>query len=207
MNVTENAALTPPMLRQLRALVPQGDLTLADLLQHISELARALRRLAAARGDYVSTRFAHRQAALRIEDMSLPASGMSFWHEDTHQWVIKLNEEESNLVRRFTLIHELAHIIWHGYEERLLPGMSDDCRQRALEVVADMLASETLMPRDRVIRRYCAGVTHPADLAKLFKVAPNAMRGRLAELGLTEGAMPSTVTACTHLIREPQPRN
>lgn len=174
------------LLRELRNRVPAHTLTLGELLAHIADMAAALRRRLGVRNDAVSVALLRRQHSVRIEDMSLPFSGLSFWDPAAHQWVIKLNEEESEPIRRFTLLHEFAHIVWNGNEERLFAGLTEPNRNRLAEMAADMFAAEALMPRKRVEQLFAGGHTHPAELAHRFKVGPNAMRDRLRDLSLVE---------------------
>lgn len=100
---------------------------------------------------------------------------------------IMINQNDPEARRRFTLAHELGH---------LLEGVSDAYMSQAMpdgydkERFADVFASELLMPADFVEREWSKlSITHELPivqykLAQLFNVSNEAMGYRLNELNL-----------------------
>lgn len=100
------------------------------------------------------------------------------------RWLIILNREDALAQARFTLAHELGHIVLGD----LAPGEPGggappgDARER--EALCDHFAAELLLPAAAL--RAAARRADPAALAARFQVPPAVLRRRLAELGLTE---------------------
>ena len=86
--------------------------------------------------------------------------------------------------RRFSIGHELAHVLLHHPPE---------CRStaraiRLCDCEADLCASELLMPSFMVCRALDAG-THPDSLPLLFGVSREAMMHRLERLTDSSGPL------------------
>lgn len=101
---------------------------------------------------------------------------------------IAVNAADAAPRQRFTLAHEIAHLLLH--RERLdQAGIEDDRMYRSamsdgVERQANFLAAQLLMP-ENLLRFACdAGVTDISRMARTFKVSDAAMRIRLSELGL-----------------------
>jgi hypothetical protein len=98
-----------------------------------------------------------------------------FRSEDATYWILFGREWHEN-ARRFTVAHELGHVILH---KDLLPLNRDRQTRLRLESAANRFAAGLLMP-DSLIRRYA---TLPASLvAREFSVSPRAAEIRLASL-------------------------
>ena len=174
-------------LARLRALSPRRELTVREAL-HIAELqATQLLGLTNITEPAVPSEIVTDFPHLRVEcDPTLPghaASGCSDWDASTGSWVISLNPDEPAVRQRFTLLHELKHIVDHGS-----PGVFDrspSTTRPLAESVADFFAACALMPRAWVKQAYFDGIQRPDDLADLFDVSVTAMQVRLRQLGLS----------------------
>jgi Zn-dependent peptidase ImmA (M78 family) len=117
-------------------------------------------------------------------------------------WVILVNKAHNPNRKRFTVAHELGHLLLHGYtsphaDRRL---MLRDARSSEgstfEEIEANQFAAELLMPRELVLKEAKGvSVEYEMDaaseekldnlvdaLAGKFKVSSHAMRIRLASL-------------------------
>ncbi len=173
-----------PLLSELRALLPDRELSLAELLALLDHLAGQLRALTGTVTDVLPIDVISSQPPFRIEDTVLPLSGFSFWDSESHQWVMRLNEDESEAMRRFTIFHEFGHILWHGWETKLFPRLAKVNRDRLAEHAADIFAGEALMPKSLITRLYRTGVRDPVALARHFEVGTSSMRWKLAQMDL-----------------------
>ena len=173
---------SPSILRILRDLIPTR-----TVRQHehrvIAEIqANKLRRHLRVDDSLLTTDIVAGLPNLRLAfDPDLPTSGMSFWNG--HQWIILLNPTEVEARQRFTLLHELHHIICHPQNHRLF-GSTTARTDPAAERMADYFAACALMPKLYVKRLFGRGVHQPHQLADYFGVSTTAMRYRLEQLGL-----------------------
>jgi len=115
-------------------------------------------------------------------------SGSSTW--EAGAWRITINADEWHCRQRFTLAHELKHVIDSLHEDAIyaaLPGRTpaeQRARSRHIEALCDHFAACLLMPRVAVKRAWGNGIQKPADLARAFDVSEMAMSIRLQNLGL-----------------------
>lgn len=105
------------------------------------------------------------------------------------RWLLLVNKTDSWYRQRFSMAHELKHIIDHPEREVLYArnrfGSSYDQAERA----ADYFAACLLMPKTWIKRDfYGRGIRDPRVLARRFQVSAAAMRIRLDQLGLYEPA-------------------
>lgn len=83
--------------------------------------------------------------------------------------------------RRFTIAHELGHIMLHQqakFRDNFRAGGSDYA-----EVQASRFAAELLMPAWMIRAYYRPPLVTPGALAAVFRVSPQVMDVRLSELG------------------------
>lgn len=86
--------------------------------------------------------FALRLGVTKIIEEPMPFDGGVF-HPAPGEILIKLNSKSPYMRRRFTLAHEIGHLLLGK------PGLRSSCGQdRALERTCDAIASELLMPLD-----------------------------------------------------------
>jgi predicted transcriptional regulator len=113
----------------------------------------------------------------------LPVSGFSEWSRS--RWVIALNEDDHPTRRRFTLAHELKHVLDNPFIEVLYPGREGKPSGKRAEAICDYFAACLLMPRPAVKAAWADGHQRVDDLAAHFGVSRAAMGLRLHQLGLT----------------------
>lgn len=115
----------------------------------------------------------------------LPVSGFSEWSRS--RWVIAINLDDHWTRQRFTLAHELKHVLDNPYIEVLYPGRDGKPSHQRAEAICDYFAACLLMPRPAVKRAWGQGHQRVEDLAAHFGVSQAAMGLRLFQLGLTTG--------------------
>ena len=93
------------------------------------------------------------------------------------RWLIILNREDALAQARFTLAHELGHIVLGD----LTGAGPPDCGAEH-EALCDHFAAELLLPAAAL--RAASRRAGPAALAARFQVPPAVLRRRLAQLGL-----------------------
>ena len=111
------------------------------------------------------------------------SSGASAWSKGS--WHIRINAGEPLTRQRFTLAHELKHVLDASHEDaiygHLPPGPA---RERHIEAVCDHFAACLLMPRAWVKGHWYRGTQDLMALAWIFEVSQQAMLIRLQALGL-----------------------
>src|SRR5829696_1868182 len=107
-------------------------------------------------------------------------SGISSW-DDGH-WVIGVNKGNPHARRRFTLCHELKHVLDADRDKITYKGLTAEQR----EAVADYFAACYLMPKLWLRRAWTRGIQDPDALAGLFNVSQPAMEKRLRYLGFID---------------------
>ncbi len=103
-------------------------------------------------------------------------------YQSSSNYAIFVNKSHSEARQRFTIAHELAHFLLH--KDKIGDGISDDALYRSvlsnkIEVVANKLAANILMPWDLVTNAMQDGVETLEELSKLFRVSKSAMAIRL----------------------------
>ena len=104
-------------------------------------------------------------------------------------FAIFVNANHSEVRRRFTIAHEIAHFALH--RDLIGDGITEDALYRsglsdAVEREANGLAAEILMPRHLVRDAFEKGTRSAEHLAAKFEVSPQAMEYRMKNLGLAE---------------------
>ena len=135
-------------------------------------------------------------ARIRYEPFAGELSGMV--HRSPVGVVIGVNSMHAPTRRRFTVAHELGHLLLHRNEdlhidERFPIGFRSELSSKALdaaEIEANQFAAELLMP-ERLVRADVAGLSEVPDiekaisrLAQRYEVSEQAMTIRLSVLGL-----------------------
>lgn len=175
------------LLASLRAVVPLRPLTVAEgfgLAEIQAQLLLASAELVTPPvPDTVVTDFPRVRVTRQAQ---LPISGASHW--SAGMWAIVVNADEPHVRQRFTMAHELKHVLdaAHG-PEALYPAIGGLTSVQRAEHVCDFFAACLLMPRPWVKRAYCADHLQDAhELARRFVVSRPAMRRRLRALGFDE---------------------
>lgn len=134
-------------------------------------------------------------AAIRYEPFEGELSGMVHRRPDGKA-VIGVNSMHSANRQRFTIAHELGHLLLHGEDEVHIDekrpiGRRDELSSQAVdprEIEANQFAAELLMPESLVRGSVAAldpktSVEEAIDkLARTFDVSPQAMTHRLTNL-------------------------
>ena len=139
----------------------------------------------------------HLDAQVVEEKFDRAVSGMLY--RDGDHVVIGVNSAHVDRRRRFTIAHEIGHLVLHKGRPLVLDHVRVNFRDANSstasdleEIQANAFAAEILMPKDQVIanaRRLLAddSMTEAAviaDLAQGFDVSEQAMEYRLINLGL-----------------------
>jgi Zn-dependent peptidase ImmA (M78 family) len=95
--------------------------------------------------------------------------------------IISINADRSRTRQRFSIAHELGHLLLHDPGQRFRDNFSSmglDLR----EIQANQFAAKLLMP-SWMVNAYARVGARLTALAGLFDVSPQAMRIRLEQLG------------------------
>jgi Zn-dependent peptidase ImmA (M78 family) len=104
------------------------------------------------------------------------------------RYFIAVNKNRSRTHRRFTLCHELKHLIDYPYARIWHAGLGrgdPDTENYRIERIADHFAAHVLMPTNLIKGAWGQGLQEPRMLSRVFEVSEEAMRIRLDNLGLT----------------------
>ena len=112
-------------------------------------------------------------------------SGTTRWRDG--RWTIVLNANDTWGRQRFSLAHELKHVIDAPAERFLYRNRRYAPAILQRERAADYFAACLLMPKRVVKRLWCGGDQDLVTLAHRLQVSVPAVRYRLSQLGLTEG--------------------
>ena len=173
------------IIREVRRLMPSRaveDHEARALAERQSQVLRHLVGIQTSRADLDAIASLPR-LNVRLQ-AGLPVSGFSEWNRS--RWTIAVNRDDHYTRRRFTLAHEVKHVLDHPYIDTLYPGSNGRPSEARAEAICDYFAACLLMPRTDVKRLYFAGRQHLGDLAAHFGVSRAAMAVRLQQLGLTE---------------------
>ncbi len=176
------------VLAQLRALIPQRPLRYDEALRIAELQADRLLMIYGVMEAPVPSEIIAGLPRLSVERRpDLPVPGSSHWTNG--RWIIRLCADDHPRRQRYTLAHELKHIVDHPLHLLLYSGLNGTRRDSQVERIADHFAAVLLMPKRIVRQVFTAGIQNPYELARLFKVSPAAMRVRLAKLGLTSNEL------------------
>jgi len=131
--------------------------------------------------------------AVQIKEEMFPDDVSGALHRGPEHSVIAVNLAHPETRRRFTIAHELGHFFLHRdapahYDPQHLVGSHFRAKVTgtmwdAREIEANKFAAELLMPRKLVLACVRASAElDAANLAAKFRVSPEAMTYRLAEL-------------------------
>jgi Zn-dependent peptidase ImmA (M78 family) len=192
------------VLPALRALAPRRRLAPLEI-RIVAELqANRLLQLAGLREAPIPHELITELPRIAVrQDADLPVSGTALWIAG--RWLICLNATEPWTRQRYSLAHELKHVIDHRHAETLYANEAD------AENAAEYFSACLLMPKRAVYAAWAFGNQATASLANTFQVHPRAMAHRLHDLGLrshpklprrTQGRRTGTRSYYT---RQPQP--
>jgi predicted transcriptional regulator len=185
--VTTKRADTAPLgelIASLRMLMPARKLQLFEHMLIAERQATRLHQLLGASGPAADLGW-----VLRLDNVQLVLqprwkmggiSGLTTW--DDGRWVIGINKSHPQARRRFTLSHEVKHLLDANRDKITYAGITDDQR----ELIANFFAACYLMPLAWMRKSWMNGLRDPEALAGLFKVSREAMDKRLSYLGFVD---------------------
>lgn len=197
--------MKPGVVASLRDIVPLRPLTRTESMVIAERQATRFRSLLDLHDDALDERSILDLPRLEIRRHSpWPSSGASQWING--RWVIVLNASEPTVRQRFSLCHELKHIVDHRFVDLIYGGIAPEQRQRFIENTCDYFAGCLLMPRPAVKRAWATKTQRLDLLARQFHVSEAAMATRLAQIGLTEPT-PRCAPAAIDLIATTKTRS
>lgn len=179
----------PSVVADLRSLCPHRPLTFGEGLRVAELQANRLLQPAEVHEPAVPESAVTNLPRITVERVGrIPVSGSVRWSKGL--WVIALNRLEPAVRQRFSLAHELKHVIDAPFGDLLYPGWRGLETGERTEQVANHFAACLLMPKAWVRRAYFNhGLTSLPGLAALFEVSQTAMRYRLESLGMVQSAV------------------
>jgi hypothetical protein len=169
------------VLAALRDLIPDRAIDFADTLALVQRQAEQLLRLQGITTAPVPSEIVTGLPHIQVVHHHSPLAGTSLWNG--RDWVIALNSRDPRAFRRVTLLHEYAHIVWHGYEHHLFAA-DPYLEYLQAEQAADYFAWNALIPAPMIADAWAAGVKDIGELAGLFEVSEYTILARLVQLRL-----------------------
>lgn len=119
------------------------------------------------------------------DDLGTASGYAEFREDDESYFVCAYNFAEPDYRQRFTIAHELGHVLLGHVSKGKKAKRDDNFNPRGDwdEVDANAFAAELLMPELHV-REIVKSMTSISDLASHFGVSPTAIRHRLKNLGI-----------------------
>ena len=176
--------MTPSIIKQLRALCPPNRPLQPHEMRSVAErMATKLRRLLAVDDPTMLEDELWKLRWLTIErQLDIPVSGLSHW--TGARWLIILNADDADTRQRFTLGHELAHILLHPVTQTAFTDSHGLSAHEHLERTCDYFAGCLLMPRPQLKSAWASGQQSLGELANHFNVSRAAVKVRLAQTNL-----------------------
>lgn len=201
---TRESKGTMSPLARLRDLIPlHGQLSFEQALRVAELQAVTLHGLLdVPAGDAATEADLGRLPRLRVVREPLTVSGTSHWNG--RKWVICLNATDSLVRQRFTLLHEFAHVIWHGHTTRLFRGNRRNSAAAQAEIAADYFAGCALVPKRQLKAAWGNGLQRPEVLAEHFGVSVQAIQVRLAQTGLDRVSDTTPTPRCARPVMTPR---
>ena len=171
------------VLADLRQFVPYRGLSVAESLRIAELQATKLMELAELVGPPVRATVATDLLGFTvIRRPGWPTSGAAT--QTGSRWNIVVAAEEPATRQRFTVLHEVKHILDDPFIDRLYPPSRYRTSDERAEWVSNFFAACFLMPRQWIKRDWGNGIQDLDQLARRYHVSRVAMGVRLAELKL-----------------------
>lgn len=170
-------------ITRLRDLVPLRRLSKADALRVAEAQANRLLRWSDVVEPPVSEDIIARLPHIQIERV-VPAQALAATEWSEGRWLIILNGAEPEGRQRFSLAHELKHILDNPFVTILYPRR--DVSNVLAEQACDYFAACLFMPRRWLRLAWAEGIRDCRVLAVRFGVTPEAVKVRLLQVGLIE---------------------
>lgn len=181
------------VLKNLRRMMPRRDLSLVE--GRVVAEKQALRFLHLTSCDSPADIIAAIAGLPRLQldaSAELTSSGLSAWNGSA--WQILTNATDAATRQRFTVGHELKHILdhrFHRHQHAYLPSGGRSTPE-VTEAVCDHFAGCLLMPRPWLKSAITSGLQDSSGLAAHFGVSRQAMRLRLDQTGLADSLRTQT---------------
>jgi Zn-dependent peptidase ImmA (M78 family) len=173
------------MIEKLQGLVPRRRLDRLEALAVAEQQAQHLRSLLGVEQAAITTQQLTMIPGVLINEVArLGVSGATRQVEDL--WVVLVNRDEAAVRRRFTIAHEIKHILDDQAVAHLRASGNAEVPNWITERICDYFAACLLMPRMWVKRAWTTGTQDERDLARLFNVSTDAIRIRLRQIGLAD---------------------
>ena len=158
-------------VRNLRQLVPRRRLSSEEAFRLAELQANRLLAMYELPGPPVPVSLIAQLPKILVDQIAgIPVSGSAHW-SGTH-WVIVLHANEPHTRKRFSLAHELKHILDDPFRDFLYHHGGEEQRHRLAEAVANHFAACLLMPKRWVYAALKSGISDVTDLAHLFGGCP-----------------------------------
>jgi len=179
--------MNPSVLATLRDFVPITALSRQQAFRLAELQAIRFRTLTNHTDPLLPTAAIAELPRLQVDYVSpLPVSGATAWSEG--RWMVLLRGSEPQPRQRFSLAHELKHILDHRFIDVLYTAIPPDQRHDFIEQICDYFAGSLLVPRMTLRRLWHGGVTDVGELANRFGVSQPAIQTRLSQVGVSRPA-------------------
>lgn len=177
------------LLARLRAIVPRRPLFGSSAYRTAEAQAHAVRRHLGITSAQIPTEALEALPFLTVTYREgFPTSGMATRIKEG--WIIVIRADEPQVRQRFSLAHELKHLLDDPYmgandgplADGLYPATRTATAHERTERICDAFAAALLMPRTHIQRDWLSGRTDIADLARRYGVSRAAMDIRLRQL-------------------------
>src|SRR3712207_4655449 len=91
-------------------------------------------------------------------------------------WRIVLCSSEPRQRQRYSLAHELKHVLDDPFEDRLYRHLTPSKRHRRAEALCNHFAACLMMPRAWIKHDWCSGLQRVATLARRYYMSHQAIR-------------------------------
>jgi Zn-dependent peptidase ImmA (M78 family) len=169
------------ILTRLRDLTPLRRLGRDEALRLAEAQADLLLRLSGITEPPVPEEVISALPGIQIERVA-PAKAQAAAQWSNGRWLIILNGALSRGRQRFSLAHELKHILDQPFDTILYRSKSPDLAEEA----CDYFAACLLMPSRWLRQAWAEGARDSSTLTRRFGVTPQAIRVRLLQVGLIE---------------------
>lgn len=167
----------------LRDIMPIRPLTRNEALSIAERQALMFHAIVESKEPPLPERLIAELPRIHVERISpWPVSGATHWVSG--RWVVVLNAAEASVRQRFSLAHELKHIIDHRFIDVLYSKIPDAERHDFTEQVCDYFAGALLVPRPWLKKAWINGCQTLPALARRFNVSQAAINTRLHQTGL-----------------------
>ncbi len=188
------------VLARMRAICPRRALTWTEAERIAERQAGILRRELGLQAPALPT-----SALLDLPFLSVthrdgfPTSGMAL--KTNRGWVVVIKGDEPTVRQRYSLAHEIKHIVDDELMTELPAGLYRATKrysaQERAEGVADRFAAALLMPKPSILSDWSERLQDVPVLARRYNVSRLAMEIRLRHLDLLQ-ATPRCASAATH---------